>query len=140
MKDVSFGLFVLEVWNNNELSVLEGAQNRLIMKLKTLKNHVKEWIKKRKFDEQRALLSIEEEIVELSILSSDHDNTFDLDSRIKVLELERNKLLLADEERWHQKSRATWIKYGDKITNFFHRYASFRRNKKHMWEVTDEMD
>jgi hypothetical protein len=84
------------------------------MKLKSLKHRVKEWIKKRKVDEQHALLSIEEEIAELSILSSDLDNTIDLDSRIKVLESERNKLLLADEERWRQKSRATWIKCGDK--------------------------
>jgi hypothetical protein len=49
-------------------------------------------------------------------------------------------LLLADEERWRQKSRATWIQCGDKNTKFFHRFASFRRNKKHLWEVKDESD
>jgi hypothetical protein len=48
--------------------------------------------------------------------------------------------LLADEELWHQKSRETWILSGDKNTKFFHRFASFRRNKKHLWEVKDEFE
>jgi hypothetical protein len=29
---------------------------------------------------------------------------------------------------------------GDKNTNFFHGFASFRRNKKHLWEVKDDYD
>jgi hypothetical protein len=29
---------------------------------------------------------------------------------------------------------------GDKNTKFFHKYASYRRNKKHIWEVKDESD
>jgi hypothetical protein len=140
MKEVSFGRLVREVWNNQELSTLAGPQHRLIMKLKSLKYLVKEWIKKRKADEHRLLLSIEEEIVELSLHSRTHDTTLDLGSRIKDLELKRNKLLLGEEERWHQKSRATWIKSGDKNTTYFHHYASFRCNKKHLWEVTDEMN
>jgi len=29
---------------------------------------------------------------------------------------------------------------GDKNTKFFHKYASYRHNKKHIWEVKDESD
>jgi hypothetical protein len=47
--------------------------------------------------------------------------------------------LLADEERWHQKSRAIWIKSGDKNTKFFHLFSSYRRNKKFIWEIKDEV-
>ena len=54
--------------------------------------------KKRKADEQRLLLSIEEEIVELSSHSRAHDIALDVGSHIKYLELKRNKLLLAEEE------------------------------------------
>jgi hypothetical protein len=47
-------------------------------------------------------------------------------------------LLLAEEELWRQRSRAIWIKSGDKNTKFFHHYATHRRNNKHLWEVITE--
>jgi hypothetical protein len=62
----------------------------------------------------------------------------EVDEHINSLEKERSNLLLAEEELWRQRSRATWIKSGDQNTNFFHHFASFRRNKKHIWEVQDE--
>jgi hypothetical protein len=64
--------------------------------------------------------------------------TVDLDHRLSLLEVERNKFLLAEEESWRQKSRAIWIKSGDNNTKFFHRFASYRRNKKHLWDITDD--
>jgi hypothetical protein len=69
-----------------------------------------------------------------------NDHSIDPDPRLKTLEAERNKLLLAEEERWRLKSRATWIQCGDKNTKYFHRFSSYRRNKKHLWEVKDESD
>jgi hypothetical protein len=57
---------------------------------------------------------------------------------LSTLEADRKKLLLAEEEMWRQKSRAIWIKSGDKNTKFFHHFASYRRNKKHIWEVKDQ--
>jgi hypothetical protein len=43
--------------------------------------------------------------------------------------------MLEDEERWHMKRRAMWIKSSDKNTKYFHNFASHRRNKKHLWEI-----
>jgi hypothetical protein len=54
------------------------------------------------------------------------------------LESERNKILLAEESLWRQRSRATWVKSGDLNTKFFHSFASSSRNKKHIWDITDE--
>jgi hypothetical protein len=54
------------------------------------------------------------------------------------LESEKNKILLAEESLWRQRSRATWIKAGDLNTKIFHSFASSSRNKKHIWDITDE--
>jgi hypothetical protein len=64
--------------------------------------------------------------------------SIELDLRLKTLEVEHNKYLLAEEELWHQRSRAIWIKSGDKNTKKNHQFASHRRNNKHIWEIKDE--
>jgi hypothetical protein len=46
---------------------------------------------------------------------------------------------LEEEESWRQKSRAMWIKNGEKNTKFFHNFASYRRNKKCLWEIRDDI-
>jgi hypothetical protein len=48
------------------------------------------------------------------------------------------KFFLDEEETWRQKSRATWLLQGDRNTNFFHHYASHRKNRKALWEILDE--
>lgn len=64
----------------------------------------------------------------------------DLENCLMLLEAERNKCFLAEEECWRKKIRAIWIKSGDNNTKKIHRFASYRRNKKHLWDITDEDD
>jgi hypothetical protein len=57
---------------------------------------------------------------------------------LKALESERKTILLLEEEYWRQKSRAIWLKCGDQNIILFHKFASARRNQKHIWEINDE--
>jgi hypothetical protein len=52
-----------------------------------------------------------------------------------VLETNRNKFLRGEEEAWRLCRRVTWIQSGDSNTKFFHKMASYNRNRKHVWEV-----
>jgi hypothetical protein len=66
------------------------------------------------------------------LLIEDHEN------KVRCLVESRNKKLLEEEERCRLKSRALWISSGDKNMKFFHHFANYRRNKKHLWEIEDE--
>jgi hypothetical protein len=65
-------------------------------------------------------------------------HTSERETKIKLLETERDIILREEEELWRIRSRAVWLKCGDKNTNFFHNFASFERNKNHIWEISDE--
>ena len=49
---------------------------------------------------------------------------------IHSMKTELNRWLNMEEEMWHQQSRNSWLKAGDKNTTFFHTKASnrFQRN------------
>jgi hypothetical protein len=53
------------------------------------------------------------------------------------MEGERNKILKEVEEKWRLRSRAIWLASGDNNTKFFHKYATFNRTRKHIWEISD---
>ncbi|XP_041009220.1 uncharacterized protein LOC121253280 [Juglans microcarpa x Juglans regia] len=91
---------VLKVWNEHVFGDVGGQKNTLFKELKGLEGVEEE---RELFEEERA-------------------------RKIQVtMDIERVSLL--EEISWRQKSRALWLKEGDKCTKFFHRLAnSHRRN------------
>ena len=55
-------------------------------------------------------------------------------SKAEYLELSKkmDELLQKQENYWAQQSRVSWMKHGDKNTNFFHSKATQRRRKNHI--------
>ena len=50
---------------------------------------------------------------------------------------EINEILIREEIIWNQRSRALWIKWGDRNTSFFHATASQRRRKSRIVGLQD---
>jgi hypothetical protein len=98
----------------------------------------KDMVKRKKEQGTLEMEKIEGGLDDLFRLKAQGMQIEDYEYKVRILEDDRKKKLLEEEERWRQKSRAIWITSGDKNTKFFHRFASFRRNKKHIWEIEDE--
>ena len=65
---------------------------------------------------------------------------FPAEDKAKLPELTRKNdaILKKEEEKTRLKSRALWIEVGDKNTQFFHKYASYRKNLNTIWEIQNE--
>lgn len=139
LSDKTFSNLTREVWLDRHFQLIEGAQRRLVEKHSLLKRQVKSWSKEQQKRDKELLTKVEGSLEYLYLQKFNGTYIGELDIQCKRMEEVRNKLLLDEEERWRQKSRATWIKIGDKNTKFFHNFSSYRRNKKFIWESTYEV-
>jgi hypothetical protein len=100
MREDSFSTLVQEVWNDYEFQQEDGAQRRLVGKLKQLKKRVKSWSKEKCLQGHLALDKLEEELAfhfkqkTWGMYSSVTEHCF------MFLKVEQKKHLLDEEDRW----------------------------------------
>ena len=62
----------------------------------------------------------------------------DTANEIQALKKEINETLVKEEVMWNQRSRALWLKCGDRNTRFFHTTATQRRRRNRIEGLMDE--
>lgn len=58
--------------------------------------------------------------------------------QIREIELEMDKILRAEETMWFQRSRALWLRDGDRNSTFFHQKAFHRKKKNTINSIHNE--
>lgn len=64
--------------------------------------------------------------------------TAERDREIKAVAKKLDEVLHREEMMWRQRSRALWLREGDKNTRYFQRKATWRRNKNTISKLKDE--
>jgi hypothetical protein len=83
---------------------------------------------------KKELFQIEERLKDQSLWSDSIDDHH----MYKELEKEHSELLKRQETMWRQRSRAVWLKDGDRNTKFFHNKANQRSKVNNIKKIKDE--
>jgi hypothetical protein len=120
LREEYFDTLVRDVWSDLHMQQAIKAQRRLVERLSCLKSQVKFWSMEKCFQDQLEMDKIEEGLNDLYHQKTQGLQNADIEQQLMKLEEDRKKLLLEEEERWRQKSRAIWIKSGDNNSKLFH--------------------
>ena len=132
-----------EMWTREEgcKEVIETAWDPLncnpnmpIQKrLQSCKDHLQDWNYKVFGNVNKVLKQKQRRLQHLEELNLLHESA----EEIQGLKKEINEMLFREEVMWNQRSRALWIKCGDRNTKFFHATANNQQRKNRIEGISD---
>ncbi|KAL4330796.1 hypothetical protein AHAS_Ahas13G0435900 [Arachis hypogaea] len=120
------GNIIEEAWKNSN----GGIQG----KLKVCAEKLEIWGRETFGDIPKRIRKAQEEINSIN----ESPQTDEVVKRGRELESELDELLRIDEIRWCQRSRVSWLKYGDKNTSFFHQKVTQRKKRNRIDSIVDD--
>eukprot|EP00253_Pinus_taeda_P031661 PITA_31661 len=106
-------------------------------KIQALRFSAKEWQTQKSKKDKREFSSIQLELEFLISNSSWCSMSFEKKNKIRKLIMRKKELLHKEDLTWRLKSRALWLKEGDRNTKFFHSFANARRKLNSIWTIRD---
>lgn len=105
--------------------------------MSSMRKVVKAWKYIKRQADKLALNGIQKEMDDISQFLKANSVSFSMRCRLNELEIKKQHILKEEEASWRLKSRALWLKDGDRNTKFFHRYASARREMNTIWKISN---
>ncbi|KAL4606562.1 hypothetical protein ACB092_09G112200 [Castanea dentata] len=118
-----------EAWESSRLKEREGILNRI----KRCQDHVQSWNWIEFGNVYKLLKQKQKRLQQLELWDSLHGKM----EEIKMVKKEINKIQVREEIMWNQRSKALWLKWGNRNTKFFHATASQRRRKNRIVGLQD---
>ncbi|XP_050264248.1 uncharacterized protein LOC126708501 [Quercus robur] len=110
-----------------------SLRQRIQDMLKSCQAHLQTWNRREFGNVNKNLRQKQSRLQQLEELNLLHESV----EEIQTLKKEINEVLLREEMMWNQRSRALWVKCGDRNTKFFHATASNRCRKNRIEGLCD---
>eukprot|EP00253_Pinus_taeda_P009171 PITA_09171 len=137
LEDPEFNDIILKAWNEMSSPKYFPLLMTFRDKMESIRKVVKEWQFQKRQAIKKDLQEIQKELDSTAESMASNTLSFEMRCRIKDLQKKKMKILEQEEAFWRLKSRAIWMKEGDRNSKIFHNFANSRREKNSIWKISD---